>query len=46
MNEKQNEKQIVLKILDEEIEVAKSTEEKILLEALQLVRDYINDVRD
>lgn len=40
-----NEKQIVLKVLEEEIEVAKSIEEKTLLEALQLVRDYINDVR-
>ena len=40
-----NEKQIVLKVLEEEIEVAKSVEEKTILEALQLVRDYINDVR-
>ena len=40
-----NEKQIVLKVLDEEIEVAKSVEENSLLEALQLVRDYIDDVR-
>ena len=40
-----NEKQIVLKVLEEEIEIATSVEEKTVLEALQLVRDYINDVR-
>lgn len=42
---KRNEKQIVLKVLEEEIKVAKSVEEKTLLEALQLVKDYLEDVR-
>ena len=40
------EKQIVLNVLDEEIEVAKSSNEPELLKALELVREYISDVRD
>ena len=40
-----NEKQIVLKVLEEEIEIAKLVEEKTILEALQIVKEYINDVR-
>lgn len=39
------EKQIVLNVLDEEIKVAKSVEDNALLEALQLVREYIESVR-
>ena len=39
------EKQIVLDVLDEEIKIAKSVEDNNLLEALQTVRDYIDNVR-
>ena len=41
-----DEKKFCLKVLDEEIETAKSTNELELLTALELVRQYINDVRD